>query len=178
MHGIPYYTLNDQVRICVPNTPECHAIIKNNLLDKIYISFSHAGFTNTLHRLMNNFYRPKMTRDTREYWETCAVCQQVKKSTLKPCGLLHPQQIPSKAFTHLTMDLLALSAIKEHATTVHDSHVWAMVCQLTKDTLVLPLPDVYTTATLVSLFISRVYLHFGHLLDIITDNDTLCQSAV
>jgi len=65
VHGILYYTCNEQVRICVPNTPDCNFIIKNTVLDKIHTSLGDAGFTKTLHGLMNNFYWPKMTRDTR-----------------------------------------------------------------------------------------------------------------
>jgi len=49
---------------------------------------------------------------------------------------------------------------------------------LTKYTLVLPLPDGYTADTLVSLFMSHVYPHFGYPLDIVTDNDMLFHSAV
>jgi len=76
------------------------------------------------------------------------------------------------------MDFLALPAIIDHDTKVHYSHVWTIVCRLTKYTLVLPLPDGYTTETLVSLFMSHVYPHFGYPLDIVTDNDTLFHSMV
>jgi hypothetical protein len=178
VHGILYYTFNDQVRICVPNTHECNTIIKNTLLDKIHTSLGHAGFTKTLHGLMNNFYWPKMTRDTREYCQTCSVCQQAKNSTQKPYGLLHPLPIPSKPFTHLTMDFLALPAVIDHASKVRYSHVWTIVCRLTKYTLVLPLPDGYTAESLVNLFMFLVYPHFGYPLDIVTDNDTLFHSQV
>ena len=51
MHGILYYTFNEQVRICMPNIPDCNSIFKNTLLDKIHTSLSHAGFTKTLRRL-------------------------------------------------------------------------------------------------------------------------------
>jgi len=139
VHGILYYTFYEQVRICMPNTPDCNSIIKNTLLDKIHTSLGYAGFTKTLHRLINNFYRPKMTRDTREYCKTCPVCQQAKNSTQKPDGLLPPLPISSKLFTYLTMDFLALPAIIDHATKVYYSHVWTIVCRLTKYTLVLPL---------------------------------------
>jgi len=155
VYEILYYTFNEQVRICEPNGPDCNSIIKNTLLDKIHTSISHASFTKTLYGLMNNFYGPKMTRDTREYCKTYAVSQQAKNSTQKPFGLLHPLPIPSKPFTHLTMDFLALPAIIDHATKVHCSHVWTIVCRLTKYALVLPLPDGYTTDTLVSLFMSQ-----------------------
>jgi len=162
----------------VPNTPDCNSIIKETLLKEIHTSLGHAGFTKTLHGLMNNFYRPEMARDTREYCKTCTVCQQAKNSTQKPYGLLHPLPIPSKPFTDLTMDDFALPAIIDHATKVHYSNVWTIVCRLTKYTLVLPLLDGYTADTLVSLFMSHVYQHFGYLLYIVTDNDTLFHSAV
>jgi len=92
--------------------------------------------------------------------------------------LLHPLPIHSEPFTQLTMHFLALPAIIDHVTKVHYSHVWTIVCRLTKYTLVLPLPDGYTADTLVSLFMSRVYQHFGYPLDIVTDNDTLFYSTV
>jgi len=127
---------------------------------------------------MNNFYWPKITRDTREYCKTCAICQQAKNSTQRPYELLHPLPIPSQPFTYLTMDILTLPAIIDHATKNHYSHVWTIVCRLTKYTLVLPLPDGYTADTLVSLFMSHVYPHLGYPLDIVTDNNTLFHSAV
>ena len=43
VHGILYYTFNEQVRICVPNTPDCNSIIKDTLLQKIHTSLGHAG---------------------------------------------------------------------------------------------------------------------------------------
>jgi len=178
MQGILCYTFNEQVRICVPDTPDYTSIIKNTLLDKIQTSLVHAGFTKILHGLINNFYWPKMTRDTREYCQTSAICQQAKNSTQKPYGLLHPLPIPSKPFIHLTLDFLALPAIINHTTKVHYSYMCTIVCRLTMYTLVLPLPDGYTTDTLVSLFMSHVYPHFGYLLHIVTDNDMLFHSVV
>jgi len=178
VHGILYYTFYEQVRICVPNTPDCNSIIKDTLLKKIHTSLGHAGFTKTLHRLMNNFYCPKMSRDRREYCKTCTVCQQAKNSSQKPYRLLYSLPIPSKPFTHLTIDFLALPAIIDHATKVHYSHIWTMLDRLTKYTLVLPLLDGYTADTLVSLFMSHVYLHFEYPLYIVTDNNKLFHSAV
>jgi len=162
----------------VPNTPDCNSIIKDTLLKNIHTSLGHAGFTKTLHGLMNNFSWPKMARDTREYCKTCAVCQQAKNSTQKHYGLLHTLPIPSKPFTHLTMDFLALPAFIDHATKVHNSHVSTIVCRLTGYTRVLPLPDGYTADTLASLCMSHIYPHFGYPLDIVTYNDPLFHSAV
>jgi len=162
----------------MPNTPDCNSIIKNTLLDKIHTSLSHAGFTKTLHGLINNFYWPKITRNIREYYKTCTVGHQAKNSTQKPHGLLHPLPIPSITSTYLTMDFLALPAIIDHSPKVHYSYVWTILCRLTKDTLIVPLPEGYTADTLVSLFISHVYPHVGYLLNIVIDNDTLFHSSV
>jgi len=177
VHGIPYFTFNERVRICVPNTPDFNSIIKDTLLKKIHTSLGHAGFTKILYGLMNNFYWPRMIRDMRGYCKTCAVCQQAKNSTQKPYGLLHSLPIPSKPFTHITVDFVALPAIIDHATKVHYSYGWTIVCRLIKYTLVLPLPNGYTADTLVSLFMSHVCPHYGYPLDIITDHDTLFHSA-
>jgi len=70
VHGILYCTFNEQVRICMPNTPDCISIIKNTLLDKIHIFLRYVGFTKTLYWLMNNFYWPKITRQILEYCKT------------------------------------------------------------------------------------------------------------
>jgi len=48
----------------------------------------------------------------------------------------------------------------------------------TKYSLVLPLLDGYTIDTIVSLFMTHIYPHFGYLLDIVTDNDTLFHFMV
>jgi len=76
------------------------------------------------------------------------------------------------------MDFLALPAIIDHATKVYYSHVWTIVCRLTKYTLVLPLPDSYSTDTLVSLFMSYVYPYFRYPLDIVTVNNRFFHSVV
>jgi len=178
VHGILYYSFNEQVQLCVPNTPECNSIIKDTLLKKIHSSLGYASFTKTLHGLMNIFYWPKIARDMQEYCKTSAICQQAKNSPQKPYGLPHSLPIPSKPFTHLTKDFLTLPAMIDHATKIHYSHVWTIVGRLTIYTLVLPLLDSYTADTLVSLFISHVYPHFGYCLDIVTDNHTVFHSAV
>jgi len=55
-NGILYHTINDQVRLCVPDTPDCHQHIKNRLLDRAHQTLGHARFAKTYQALVCNFF--------------------------------------------------------------------------------------------------------------------------
>jgi hypothetical protein len=176
--GIMYHTLDNQVRLCVPNTPECNTEIKNVLLDRVHSALGHAGYFKTYQAISANFYWPNLAKDTAEYCKTCAVCQATKTSTQKPAGLLKPLPIPTKPFSHLSMDFLFLPAVKDSRAGAVYSHLWVIVDRFSKYTILIPLKDGYNALTLVELFMKVVYPVFGLPVDIVSDQDALFRSYI
>jgi len=63
-NGILYFTMDDQVRLCIPDSADCNVHIKNGLLDKIYQSLGHISYNKTYYILASHFYWPNMAKDT------------------------------------------------------------------------------------------------------------------
>jgi len=55
-NGILYFTMDDQVRLCIPDSVDCNIHIKNILLDRIHTSLGHASYSMTYHALVSYFY--------------------------------------------------------------------------------------------------------------------------
>jgi transposase InsO family protein len=176
--GILYHTINNEVHMCIPDTPDCNTWVKNKLLDRVHQTLGHAGYTKTYQALSSNFYWAKIAKDTREYCKTCAVCQAAKTSTQKPAGLLHPLPIPKRPFSHITMDFLYLPEAKGTIAGLTFTHLWVLVDRFTKYTILIPLKKGHNAQDLVDLYMERVYPIFGLPMDIVTDQDPLFRSHI
>jgi len=121
-NSILYFTMDNQVRLCIPDSTDCNVHIKNGLLDRIHQSLSHASYSKTYHTLASHFYWPKMAKDPFEYCRTCDICQLTKQSTQRPFGLLKPLPTPDLSFTHISMDFLFLSQVINKTTQVSYDH--------------------------------------------------------
>ena len=47
-----------------------------------------------------------MSRSVKAYVASCPICQRIKPSTLLPPGLLRPHAVPSRPWSHISMDLI------------------------------------------------------------------------
>jgi len=172
-NGILYFTMDNQVRLCIPDSADCNVHIKNGLLDKIHQSLDHASYSKTYHTLASHFYWPNMAKDTFEYCRTCGICQLTKRSTPRPFGLLKPLPIPERPFTHISMDFLFLSQVTNKTTQVSYDHVWVIVDRFSKYAIILPLHLNYTAEHLINVYNNSIYPFFGLQQDIVTDRDVL-----
>lgn len=57
----------------------------------------HSGAPATYRRLRRLFAWPKMKEQTRQYVQSCTVCQQAKPERVRYPGLLEPLPIPDRA---------------------------------------------------------------------------------
>ncbi|KAI4900897.1 hypothetical protein NFI96_007222 [Prochilodus magdalenae] len=69
-------------------------------------STGHPGVTRTLEFLRRRFWWPRMEQDVRAFIAACQVCARNKEPRTKPSGLLHPLPIPSRPWSHLSMDFI------------------------------------------------------------------------
>ena len=66
----------------------------------------HSGVPVTYRRLRHLFAWPKMKEHTRQYVQSCSICQQAKPERVRYPGLLEPLPIPDGAWKVVTMDFI------------------------------------------------------------------------
>jgi hypothetical protein len=66
----------------------------------------HFGRDRTLELVSRNFYWPKMEDDIRKYCNKCDNCQRTKSPRHVKHGLLHPLELASKPWTHISTDFI------------------------------------------------------------------------
>jgi len=79
------------------------AIIRSEHDSKIA---GHFGRDRTLELVSRNFYWPKMEDDIRKYCNECDNCQRTKAPRHAKHGLLHPLELASKPWTHVSTDFI------------------------------------------------------------------------
>jgi hypothetical protein len=91
-------------RLCVPANPK----LRHRLLFEFHDAptAGHPGYLKTLNAVATHFWWPRMTRTVRSYVATCATCQRTKASTQPTPGLLRPHDIPSRPWSHVSLDLI------------------------------------------------------------------------
>jgi len=170
--------MDNQVRLCIPDSTDCNVHIKNVLLDRIHTSLSHASHSKTYHALASHFYWQNMANDTFEYCRTCSIYQLTKQSTQRPFGLLKPLPIPDTPFTHISIDFLFLPQVTNKTTQVLYDHVCVIMDRFSKYTIILLLPLNYDAMYLVMLYYQSEYPFFGLPQDIVIDRDVLFTSLI
>ncbi|GMF46627.1 unnamed protein product [Phytophthora fragariaefolia] len=104
--GLLYYQSNADLarRLCVPADVD----LRNAILFEHHDSATsgHLGYLKTLMALQERFYWPRMDRAVRRYVASCEMCQRIRVSQRKAAGLLHPLEVPTNRWTHITMDFV------------------------------------------------------------------------
>ena len=91
-------------RLCVPADPR----LRQRLLYEFHDAptAGHLGYTKTLNAVATHLWWPRITRTIRAYVSSCATCQRIKSSTQPTPGLLRPHDIPSRPWSHVSLDLI------------------------------------------------------------------------
>ncbi|MCJ8748212.1 hypothetical protein PDJAM_G00162150 [Pangasius djambal] len=83
----------------------------------------HPGVTRTLEFLRRRFWWPNMKKDVRAYVAACQICARNKEPHIRPSGLLHPLSIPSRPWSHLSLDFVTAKEtaklLLQHMVRVH-----------------------------------------------------------
>jgi len=102
--GLLYFEDADhKARLCVPATERLNLI--KEVHDSAHES-AHAGWERTLAALRDRFYWPRMRSDVTDYVRTCDPCQKIKHDRGSGTGFLHPLEIPTYPFDHLSLDFI------------------------------------------------------------------------
>ncbi len=101
----------------------------------------HMGVKKTYHRVLQNFFWPRVKRDVSKYVKTCHTCQITSKpnQTLKPAPL-YPIPVMSQPFTHLIVDCVGPLPRSRSGC----SYLLTIMCQSTRYPAAYPLRSITT----------------------------------
>lgn len=157
-------------RVCVPNSPSLRQRILSDYHDAP--SAGHPGSVKTLTAIGAHFWWPQMSRTVRAYVTSCATCQRTKPSSRCSPGLLQPHTVPSRPWSHISMDLITdLPPSTAHDGKVYDS-IATFVDLLTKQAFFVRTNKTVTAQGLAHLYLDNVYRLKGLSHLIISDRDT------
>jgi len=78
----------------------------------------HFGRDRTMELISRNLYWPKMEDEVRTYCSDCDNCQWTKSPRHAKHGLLHPLELPSKPWTHISTDCITDLLLSSGATKI------------------------------------------------------------
>lgn len=152
--------------ICIPR----HSDIRLSLLHDAHDSCiaGHLGFDKTYDNLRRIVYWPKIAKDTRQYIQTCEICQRGKPSHQRPAGLLHPLPIPEQRWDTVTMDFIVGLPVTPLQ---HDS-ITVFVDKLSKQVHFVPSKSTNTATDVAHIFFNNVFRLHGMPRTIVSDRDS------
>ncbi len=71
-----------------------------------HITAGHPGIEKTKELVLREYWWPKMKKDIENYVHACETCQRTKSSTQAKAAPLHPNAIPSRPWTHISVDMI------------------------------------------------------------------------
>ncbi len=71
-----------------------------------HITAGHPGIKKTKELVLREFWWLKMKKDIKAYICACETCQQTKSSNQAKATSLHPNEIPSWPWTHISVDMI------------------------------------------------------------------------
>ncbi|SJL13670.1 uncharacterized protein ARMOST_17118 [Armillaria ostoyae] len=98
--GLLYY---DQ-RIYVPRDSATRGEIISRCHN--HITAGHPGIEKTKELVLHDYWWPKLKKDVETYVRGCETCARTKASTQARRAPLHPNEIPSEPWTHISVDMI------------------------------------------------------------------------
>ncbi len=71
-----------------------------------HIMVGHPGIEKTKELVLREYWWPKMKKDIENYVRACETCQRTKSGTQAKAAPLHPNAIPSRPWTHISVDMV------------------------------------------------------------------------
>lgn len=128
------------------------------------LSSGHPGSTRTLKLIQRRFWWPNMQRDVRGFVAACAVCAQNKDPRTHPHGLLHSLPIPTRPWSHISMDFVT-GLPRSQGNTV----ILVVVDRFSKACHLIPLPKIPTASQTADLLMQHVFRIHDFPQDMVSD---------
>ena len=164
-NGLLYFKdSKENTRMCVPKD------LRNEIMSEshdIISESAHGGYFKTYNRISATYYWPQMSREIKNFVNTCDVCQKTKPRRHTPVGLLQPIPIPSQPFEVVTMNFIPELLLSDGF-----DNILVIVDKLTKYAVFIPTTMKINEIETVKLFFKHVVTKFGIPCQIISDRDT------
>jgi len=162
----PNYAIKEDIltwkgRIYVPKGMK-RKVMKSEHDSKIA---GHFGRDRTMELISRNFYRPKMEDDVRQYCNECNICQRTKAPRHAKQGLLHPLELPSKPWTHIST-----AFITDLPESLGYTKILVVVDRFTKMAHFIPLSK-KDSPTVAKAYLENVWKYHGFPEDVVSDRD-------
>lgn len=135
--------------------------------------FCHPGACRTLTQLRRRFWWPTMEADVREYVAACPTCARNKSSNQPPAGLLQPLPVPSRPWSHISVDFVTGLPPSDGNTVV-----LTVVDRFSKSVHFIALPKLPTAFETANLLVQHVFRIHGIPQDIVSDRGPQFTSQV
>ena len=152
-------------RLCVPDCP----IVRQSVLYQFHDhpTAGHVGVSKTYKAISRVYYWPGIRKAVQGYVESCVRCRASKALTQKAAGTLQPLQIPTRRWTHVSLDFITALPMTAKG---HDA-VLTIVDSLSKMAHFIPTQTSVTTAGVVDLLADRLVRYHGIPTKLISDRD-------
>jgi hypothetical protein len=138
-------------KIYVPKTLET----REGLIE-IHHSWGHPGIAKTLELINRGYWWPKMKQDVEDYVKSCNTCQTSKPDRRGKAAPLHPNEIPEKPWSVISVDLMGpLPESKGH------DMIMVVVDRFTKKAYFLPTNLTITSRGVATLFQDNIWREHG-----------------
>uniref|UniRef100_A0A3B3WPB4 Gypsy retrotransposon integrase-like protein 1 n=1 Tax=Poecilia mexicana TaxID=48701 RepID=A0A3B3WPB4_9TELE len=115
----------------------------------------HPGISRTIALLRRYFWWPSLNKDVIEYVSACSTCARNKTSHRPPSGLLQPLSIPSRPWSHISLDFVTgLPTSKQKSVILTIIDRFSKACHLVALT---KLPSAAETAKLLFRHVFRLH---------------------
>ena len=128
---------------------------------------AHPGYHKMFAQLKQNFFWPRMKKDTLEYVKKCLTCQKVKAERVKIPGKLQPLDIPKMKWECISMDFI--TGLPK--TTGNFDSIFVVVDKLTKVAHIIPVKTTTTAADIAHIFVKEIVRLHGNPARIVSDRD-------
>uniref|UniRef100_A0A8C5QNB5 Gypsy retrotransposon integrase-like protein 1 n=1 Tax=Leptobrachium leishanense TaxID=445787 RepID=A0A8C5QNB5_9ANUR len=127
----------------------------------------HPGVNKTILAVSRLYWWPTLRVDIREFIASCNVCAQNKTPADLPVGLLQPLPVPSRPWTHLSMDFIVDLPPSEGNTTI-----LTVIDRFSKMAHFVPLKKLPSSEQLAGIFAKEVVWLHGIPQEIVSDRGT------
>ena len=163
-HGLLYFEdSTGNTRMCVPRQ------LRNEIMSEghdVISESAHGGYFKTYNKISAMYYWPRMSREIKNFVNTCDICQKTKPRRHAPVGLLQPIPIPSQPFEVVMMDFIPELPISNGF-----DNIFVIVDKLTKYAIFIPTTVKVNEVETAKLFFKHVITKFGIPRQIISDRD-------
>ncbi|CDI84999.1 OSJNBa0087O24.13 protein, related [Eimeria praecox] len=170
----PYLRIcvNGLCLICVPQFLEFLTHVLYTHHD--HVTAGHRGQKKTYLALSKHYYWPGMRSYTNAYVESCTQCRASKSLNQKPAGLLQQLLIPSRRWSHASLDFVTDLPLTAAG---HDA-ILLVVDSLSKMARFIPAKKSHSAADIVELLADRLIRCHGFPDVLVSDRDPRFQSEV